>query len=207
MSKPSLRFTLTVVLLVSSTAAVRLNPREPGKLSQPLASIERKIGDWVGTEYPPLDEGVLGVLRPTSYLSRTYRNAGKSIGLFIAYYAEQKAGESMHSPKNCLPGGGWQVRESGTVDVSFGGERASINKYLLRNGDSSVLVLYWYQTKNRIIASEYTGKLCLVWDSITRGYTAGSIVRLVLPDRPGALEDSISFAPKIMSSMKECLNS
>src|SRR5213593_4884355 len=118
MDRFSWRFGLTVVILSTTLAASKLSERRrPESLGRPLESIETQLGGWTGGPNQTLAGDVLTVLKPTSYLSRPYRKDGKQIELFIAHYAQQRAGESMHSPKNCLPGSGWEVWDYGTVGV------------------------------------------------------------------------------------------
>src|SRR5262249_9600712 len=158
----------------------------------------------VGGANQTLRDDVLTVLKPTSYLSRLYRKDGEQIELFVAYYSQQRAGESMHSPKNCLPGSGWEVWNYGTASVPVNGRQVTVNRYSVQNGPQRMLVLYWYQSKSRIIANEYLGKICLVRDALLSGQTAGSIVRLTLPDRPGALEDGVAFASNLIPQVQTC---
>jgi EpsI family protein len=148
---------------------------------------------------------VLGKLLPTSYLSRTYQKGGRQIGLFIAYYAQQRGGESMHSPKYCLPGGGWEIWNYGSVSVAMGGGDVRINKYSVHNGGNRAVVLYWYQSRKRILASEYLGKILLVKDSLTDGNTAGSIVKITVADTPAAVAEGIQFAAEVIPRMQDCL--
>lgn len=97
----------TFLFLAGTLAASRLMAhRKSEMLAQPLANIERNIAGFKGVENPALDEPTMHALKPTSYLSRTYSNGNWSAELFIAFYAQQRAGESMHSPKHCLPGAG-----------------------------------------------------------------------------------------------------
>ncbi len=200
------RFGLTVLLVSATLTASRLSEyRQPGSLARPLDTIGTEIDGWAGSSDPPISSEILGVLKPTSYLSRTYRRGNDKLGLFIAFYAEQRAGESMHSPKNCLPGSGWEVSESGRAEVRANGQKIEVNRYLVQNGFERTLVLYWYQSRNRIIASEYKGKVCLLRDALVDGRTAGSLVRVVLPARPGALEDGLAFASTLIAQMQLCL--
>lgn len=200
------RFAITSLILAATLGLSRWSERRvPDTLAQPLPAIPGRLGGWVAGADGTLDERVLSVLKPTSYLSREYSSQGNGVGLFIAYYAHQRSGESMHSPKNCLPGAGWEVWDYGTVTVDLAGRKVGINKYSVQNGASRMVVLYWYQSRKRIVASEYLGKIFLVRDALLDGVTSGSIVRLTLPDRPGAVEDGLAFASLLIPEVQRCL--
>jgi len=173
-------------------------------LSTPLDTIARQISGFTGVDNPPLDEHTLHALQPTSYLVRTYSKPGLNADLFVAFYAQQRAGESMHSPKHCLPGSGWEIWNYDTVDVPANGQMFKINKYSISREGERRLVLYWYQSKSRIIASEYMGKVLLARDTLMQNSTAASIVRVVVPDQQGALEDARAFASELIAQIQRC---
>jgi hypothetical protein len=64
--------------------------------------------------------------------------------------------------------------------------------------------LYWYQSKTRIIASEYLGKVLLTRDALLRNSTAGSIVRIIVPDRPGEIDAARDFAAGVIPQVQHC---
>jgi len=192
-----------LALLAATLSASRLTAyRRSEALTQPLDSIGREIQGFKGTENPPLDDRVLGQLKCSSYLSRTYAKNGVQAELFIAYYAQQRAGESMHSPKHCLPGAGWEIWDYGTTDIQAGGRSFEVNKYSIENAGDRRLVLYWYQSKGRFFASEYWGKLLLVRDALMQNSTAGSIVRIIVPDQPGALDSARALASALIPQVR-----
>jgi EpsI family protein len=206
-SRPRSRFPWhmvgTLVLLATTLAASKLTAhRRSDALTQPLDSIGPVIQGFVGSENPPLTSGVLRELKCSSYLARTYVKDGVHADLFIAYYAEQRAGESMHSPKHCLPGSGWEIWDYGSTDIRASGHSFKVNKYSIENSGERRLVLYWYQSKGRIIASEYVGKLLLARDALLQNSTAGSIVRIIVPDQPGALEYARGLASELIPQVR-----
>ena len=205
--RQSLLFVMTVVLLGGTKAAAKLSEtRRPDALSRHLGTIPMQIEGWNGSPIPGPSEAEESKLLATEELSRVYRGGNQILDLWIAYYAEQKAGESMHSPKNCLPGAGWEAVDYGFVEVPIEGHPpVSVNRYLVEKGAQKLQVLYWYQSKQRIVASEYTGKGFLVWDSILGRSTGASLVRLTMPDRPGAVDEEIRFASKIVPAVDACL--
>jgi EpsI family protein len=136
---------------------------------------------------------------------RTYRKGAHSLNLFIAYYALTKPGESMHSPKNCLPGGGWEILRSGFTDLQAQGRSYSVNRYVVQKEGARQLVLYWYQSRERVVASEYTGKLLRFWDALTTGDTSGSLVRIVASDDSQGSQDARAFAAAILPDVQQVI--
>ena len=203
--KPSPHLAATFLLLAGTLAASKLMAhRKSEMLALPLATITRNIAGFSGVDNPALDEPTLRALNPTSYLSRTYSNGSLAADLFISFYAQQRAGESMHSPKHCLPGAGWEIWNYDTMEVPAAGQRFTVNKYSISRESDRRLVLYWYQSRDRIIASEYLGKLLLARDTLLQNATAASIVRLILPDQPGAAETARAFAGELIPQVQVC---
>lgn len=195
----------TFLLLASTLAASKLTAhRRADFLVQPLETIDRQIAGFKATDNPQLTDGVLRQLRSDSYISRTYSKPGGHADLFIAFYAQQRAGDSMHSPKHCLPGAGWEIWDYGNTDIPVNGQSFRVNKYSISNAGQRMLVLYWYQSKGRIIASEYTGKVLLARDALLQNSTAASIVRIIVPDEPGALEYARSIASELIPQVQRC---
>jgi EpsI family protein len=198
-------FAATVALLVGTILLGDWTARRtPSSLAVPLEQIAPGAEGWTALPDQKLPEGTLRVLDATSYLSRPYRKDSMELDLFIAFYSQQRAGESMHSPKHCLPGAGWEIWQHGSALVSAGGRRCEINKYSIQNAGKRMLMFYWYQSKDRIIASEYLGKILLAKDTILTGRTAGSIVRIMLPDAPGASEEGANFAEHLIPQVQRC---
>jgi EpsI family protein len=191
-----------LMLAATLGASLSADRRKPEALARPLEQIPMKLGDWSGYTLQPPDQKELEVLAATAFLSRRYRKPGLDLELFIAYYATQRAGESMHSPKHCLPGAGWEIGEYGSAQVAFHGRPRAINRFRIRHGGASELVFYWYQTRDRIIANEYLGKLFLFADTVTKAHTSGSIVRVIAPDMPGVDRDTLAFAETMASEME-----
>ncbi len=203
MSKGLIRHAVIIAVLAGTLlAGYATNERTPSELTRPLSSIAQQIGCWQGNDNPPLGEETLSVLKASSYLSRTYRCDDKGLNLFIAYYSLQQAGESMHSPKNCLPGSGWEIWKYEELETAApNGEPVPINKFYLQHGRDRAIAFYWYQSRSRIIANEYLGKVCLVWDTILAGNTEGSIVRVIIPDDSASEAVVSDFIPQVMGEV------
>ena len=184
---------LIVSVILGCVLSVRLwldrNPTAVVKSD--LSALPTHMGAWHSTSDDPLSLPVRRVLRADDLLARTYEVIpGTQVQLFIAYYRTQRSGERMHSPRNCLPGSGWEPISVSIVDADVGGKRIEqLNRYLVQMGDKRLLVVYWYQEHNRLIADEYRGKLYLMWDAIRRGRRDGALVRVSVPLVPGMDED------------------
>ena len=201
----SIPFAATMALLSGTIALSGLTARRiPFPLAVPLDQISADVAGWTAVQDHELPAGTLRALDATSYLSRTYRKDSTDVDLFIAFYAQQRAGESMHSPKHCLPGSGWEIWRHDSAVVSTNGKPYEVNKYSIQNAGTRMLMFYWYQSKGRIIASEYLGKILLAQDTILTGRTAGSIVRIMLPDVPSADKDGIAFAATLIPQVRRC---
>ncbi len=201
----SQRFLVAVLLLAATAVGSRLADRRiPDSLAFGLDTIQTSLAGWSTTSADTLDAAILRALNPTSYLARTYRRGGDSLDLFIAFYAEQRGGESMHSPKNCLPGSGWEIWDYDSALVPTEGRQIKVNKYFIRHGASRSLLFYWYQSRERVLASEYLAKIMLVRDTVLTGRTAGAIVRIILPERPGADADGVNFAANVIPELQRC---
>jgi len=201
----SLHYVLTLLLLSATLgASVWSDHRPPAVLAAPINSINTQIGGWTSVGNQRLGDTIVASLNATSYLSRTYRKDRTELDVFMAFYEHLRAGESMHSPKYCLPGGGWEFSDFKTVRLTNGEREAKINRAIVRRGAERQLLLYWYQSEPRVIASEYQSKFFLVWDGLVRGNLGGSIVRVMVPDLPGAEEAGLAFATQLIPEVQRC---
>jgi EpsI family protein len=119
----------------------------------------------------------------TDYVARIYWRPDSTAAFttYVGYYDQQTQGKSMHSPKNCLPGAGWEILHGGTATVTALGGPHVVNRYLLKNGALQAVVYYWYQGRGRVVASEYRVKYNLLRDAALEGHTEEALVRIVIP--------------------------
>lgn len=118
------------------------------------------------------------------YVFRTFEaDSVTAFSVYVGYYQRQATGKSIHSPRNCLPGAGWQTVEAAKTDVNVNGRAVRVNRYLLAYGKDQALVYYWYQGRGRVAHSEYTVKWDLLRDAITHGRSEEALVRIVVPIR------------------------
>jgi len=149
---------------------------------QPLHDLSYTLGKWSGQE-SPLSERIVQAVSVSDYTNRFYFSDGVApIQLYVGYYGSQKTGDTIHSPKNCLPGSGWDPVHSGFTTITVaGGRHIAVNEYVIQQDQNKQLVFYWYQGRGRVVASEYAGKFWMVADAISRNRTDGALVRLITP--------------------------
>jgi EpsI family protein len=175
-------------------------------------------GRWEGREMG-LDEEVLRILRVSDFMMRAYHPRSELQGagteasaaqrapvyLYVGYYQSQRTGASYHSPKNCLPGAGWQFVESTPIAVNPGGRAAmTINRAVIQKGLDKQLIYYWYQDRGRIIASEYWAKGYLIMDAMTRHRTDGALVRIsisVVSTMAAAEQEAMAFLEDVWDEL------
>ncbi|MGI8836161.1 MAG: exosortase C-terminal domain/associated protein EpsI [Pyrinomonadaceae bacterium] len=151
---------------------------------QELKNFPVQMGAWKqeGSDQR-FDEQTMSVLRASDYLLRSYRLGNDQwASLYVGYYASQRDGASYHSPLNCLPGSGWSMVDPALITISSpNGKTFVANKYVIANGSTRELMIYWYQGRGRMIASEYWGKVYTVLDSVRLRRSDAAMVRVTVP--------------------------
>lgn len=209
--------TLTVrVLLVTLCVALtggylRSTARaETVPIRQSLALCPTLISTWNGREAGAFDARTLEVLGVDEYINRQYANRrGGVVGLYIGFYGSQRQGDTIHSPLNCLPGAGWQPVKNSRIRIPVGaptvGEPSTngaieVNRIVIEKGLDRQMVLYWYQSRGRVVASEYWGRFYLVVDAIRMNRTDGAMVRVISPiadSEDDAERDAVDFVQSL----------
>lgn len=173
-----------VVLILASGLAINwfVHRGEVPVRRTELVNLPQTLGDWrqKGNDFK-FEKDVENVLGATDYTMREYSLPdGRVANLYVGYYASQRSGATYHSPQNCLPGSGWTMGDRHTIDITTAdGRTFRANLYLIESGLYREMMIYWYQGRGRIEASEYNDKVNTVWDSITRRRTDGAMVRVM----------------------------
>jgi EpsI family protein len=159
----------------------------------PLSSFPMQLGNWSARDIP-LDRETLDILGPGDFLVRGYRDPSSElpyVDLFVAYFPSQRTGDTIHSPKHCLPGAGWTPEENDRIAISLPGHAPfPANRYVISKAGARKLVLYWYWAHDRGVASEYWAKYYLVKDAISMNRSDGALVRITLDMFPGESPDA-----------------
>jgi EpsI family protein len=113
------------------------------------------------------------------------------VNFYVAYYPSQRSGASAHSPRSCIPGGGWEIQrlqQRTLAGVEVGGAPLTVNRLLIQKGQTKQLVYYYFKQRDRYLTNEYLVKWFLFWDALTRNRTDGALVRFTTLLRPGVPE-------------------
>jgi EpsI family protein len=182
---------LGVVFLSTSVLAHRAMRPEAVPARETLANLPWALGDWRGVPATPFENRIVEVLGVDDYINRYYVNREQiHVGLYIGYYESQRQGDSIHSPLNCLPGSGWEPVEKARVSIDIPGRGAvEVNRFVIQKGLDRQVVLYWYQSQGRIVASEYASKAYLIYDSMRHNRSEAAMVRIISPILPGEVDD------------------
>ena len=183
-----LRIAIVIILLGAATSyslpqRVELMPER-----QDFSTFPMTMGNWQG-KGGKLESIYLDALKLDDYILADFNNpSGQLVNLYVAYYASQRKGQSAHSPRTCIPGGGWQITSLDRYPVNgatIAGQALVVNRSVIQMGEHKQLVYYWFQQRGRIITNEYLVKWYLFWDALMRNRTDGGLVRLVTEVRPG----------------------
>lgn len=205
---------LAVTLLLLAQAAVLYSSVRPEAVPQgrELATLPLTLGNWTFTEEGAVDQDSRDILKADDLLLRGYRDGatGRSATLFVAAFRSQRNGKSPHSPKNCLPGSGWTQLSSDDYAIDMGGATPIIiNRYVVQHGEEHDLALYWYQSRDRVVASEYSAKFWVMADAIRLNRTDTALVRVVLPlingDLDEATREGTGFIRSFFGPLREVL--
>jgi EpsI family protein len=148
----------------------------------------------------------------TSYLIRDYAPPDTAVALpfsvYVGYYDSQMQGKTIHSPKNCLPGSGWEALAATTAGIPTPARTVRVNRYLLQNKSARALVLYWYQGRGRVESNEYRVKWDLLRDAALRHRSDEALVRIVVPvvnDEEAAFRTAAQVAAVLVPAVYHAL--
>jgi EpsI family protein len=187
--KQPVRVGLSLSVLIGALLVLHLrSPGEAVPIRKSLDSFPSAMGAWQAREGVLLEPEIQNLLKAKEYLMRRDQDpSGRSVWLFIAYWDTLRKGVTPHSPRNCLPGSGWEPLESS-------------NRYLIQKDRDQQVVLYWYQSHGRAIAGEMAARVQLVKNSIARHRTDGALVRVSSPVY-GSVQDTSDRLVRYVQAM------
>ena len=173
----------TALLVMAGIAALTISRPAPLiPVHAPLYTFPMQVGDWEGRD-APVDQQSLDTLKVADYLMSVFTRTDDPmpVGLWIAYYDTQVQGVSAHSPRACLPGGGWQIEtiaEHEVPAVHPDGSAQRVNRVVISMGEQRQLVYYWFAQRGRTVTNEFLVKWYIFLDGLTLNRTDGALVRI-----------------------------
>lgn len=202
--KPSSRVVLSVALLTAAFVFQQLRSTgEAVPIRRSLDEFPLSIGTWQGREATIFEVEILNVLKVKDYLMRRFvDSAGRSLWLYIGYWDTQRKGASPHSPRNCLPGGGWEPLEAKKVTIPLATTHApvTVNRYLIQKDQTQQLVFYWYVAQGKPVAGEIEARIEMVRNAMLHNRTDGALIRVSSPVY-GSVEATSDMLTQYVQSM------
>ena len=211
----TLLLALQAVLLYSAVRPEVIPP------SRPLSDMPTTLGSWRLAQTGVIEQETLDVLKADDILNGVYcksespecaQTGQGAAGLFVAAFRTQRNGKAPHSPKNCLPGSGWVRVSSGELNIDVGRPAPiAVNRYVVSSGNERSLVLYWYQSRDRVVANEFKAKFWVMADAMRLNRTDTALVRVVIPvvnkDEGAAQATATDFVKSFYSTLLNYLPS
>lgn len=194
---------VSAVLVLQLFLTYGMSRREVVPQNRNVTGFTNHFADWSLFREGVVDKDTQDVLRADEILTRNYVSPRYQVpaNLFVAYFRTQRTGQTPHSPKNCLPGNGWVQSSSEIVNVDIPGRGPiEVNHYLVAKGDEKSVVMYWYQSRDRVVASEYKSKIRSVLDAIRYNRSDIAIVRVVVPVVDNRVDDATKEAVEFIQS-------
>jgi EpsI family protein len=200
MRSPILGYLPLIILALGAAALLRIGGQADTPLRGSLDSIPHELAGFSGRDQTVSKEEqrVAGM---DEYIMRAYRRDSSFFSLYVGYYQAQGQGKSIHSPKNCLPGAGWEPLENTTRTVIVGNHTLTVNRYLLEKGSNRAVVYYWYQGRGRVSWNEYAVKWELLRDKALHGRSEEALVRIVIPIDRAAPESADALATEVAQDL------
>jgi len=178
---------LSLFMLAAAAVIAYASRPEIIPIRQSLEGLPMQLAGREGQRAADMDQKKLDILGVDDYISRVYYHRDSvPVSLYIGYYESQRTGETIHSPMNCMPGSGWNPVKNERISIPVEGGEIIVNRVTIRKGAVSQVVIYWYHSHGRVIASEYMGKIYLVLDAMRTSRTDAALVRIISPIRTDA---------------------
>jgi EpsI family protein len=174
-----------------------------------------ELDEWMCAERQSMSAEVKRNLGVTDYLVCRFASPENRAGVdvYVGYHASQVreagggAGEnSIHPPAHCLPGSGWDIISNQNVPLDVPGlpqENATVKRVVIAKNTARQLVYYWYQSRGRVISTDWKKIVYVGLDRARRNRTDGSLVRFTIPivrnDEARADAAFRDLAPRILT--------
>ncbi|WP_020676369.1 exosortase C-terminal domain/associated protein EpsI [Geopsychrobacter electrodiphilus] len=175
------RFYLLFVILGLAFVYVQTRTEVAVPTGKPFNLFPLRVANWVMTGESHFSGQVLEVLRPSDYLSRNYQNSrGEQLGFYLGFHDGGPDSGPIHSPKQCLPGSGWNRLHDEVRSVLINGHKVPYVSAVYQKDQQKQLFLYWFQEGDEVLTNEYALKFVMIKNSILRNRRDSAFIRLSL---------------------------
>ena len=172
---------ITVVLLAAISTLSIKHRNEIIPKREFFSEYPSEIAGWQGRQYQ-FENGENQTLKLKDYLLMNYTKSNMKIDFYAGYVDSQRAGSVPHSPKACIPGGGWEITDTNLHEIVIDGSKTiKVTRMLISKGISKQLVYYWFHQRGRDLSNEFSMKFSLLYDAININRTDGAIIRFTIP--------------------------
>ena len=176
------RFYLLYILLAGAGLYMHLHSDIAVPSARSFQEFPALHNGWRMTGNAEFSQEILDVLRPADYLVRQYVDQdGRRVDLYVGYHSGGKDSGAIHSPRNCMPGGGWHQTSSTAKRLDTGEAEIALVRAVYRHGERSELFLYWFQVGSRTLSNEYALKLAEISNSMVNRRRESTFVRVSVP--------------------------
>lgn len=181
-ANPAVFAVIVLVVCIGFSSQLLRGDQEIIPQRKAFSDFPAQLAGWHGRR-ETLEPFYLNELKLNDYLMMNYSAPGAGeVNFYIAYYDSQRNGSAIHSPRSCMPGGGWRITsldQREFADINFQGTPLRLNRAVIEKGEYKQLVYYWFPQRGRQVSNEYLVKWYLFADAITMHRTDGALVRLV----------------------------
>jgi exosortase D (VPLPA-CTERM-specific) len=167
-----------ICILVTTLSTLTIHHREeviPTRVTFDQYPLE--IDGWVGRRHE-FQNGENDILKLKDYFLADYNRANRNVGVYLGYTESQRRGFVPHSPKACIPGGGWEITDTKLHRIELDANKHfEVTRMVIAKGESKQLIYYWFHQRGRDLSNEFPMKFALLYDAIKLNRTDGAIVR------------------------------
>jgi EpsI family protein len=135
----------------------------------------------------PLDREFLWTLKFLRYAHRPYRLEGVKVDVFVGYGDRRNRNWSLLSPKNALPGRGWEVEGRSFVRLDSWDRR--VTRVVARSGPQRILTYHWYEGMDSVALEALRAGLAIDQSPLWRSQRP-RVIRISTRVGVGALEEA-----------------
>lgn len=144
---------------------------------------------------------------PSADLQQFFTKDGKQVGLYIAFYRNQKQGSELVNSMNQLvlsTNKTWIAPISGSMETDVGRQRIGVRTAEMRSGHERLVAAKWYWVGGRITSSDYVAKAYLALAKLA-GHGDDSALIAIYTPKPETGESGNAVLGRFAAEMGEAI--